>query len=72
MKKLLKSVICGSMNSVQIYCSWTKVNKCGQKKKKKTETQETQNAKAQNKHTLGCVWIELILLKLKTENTVAK
>ena len=29
MKKLLKSVICGSVNSVRIHCSLWKVNICG-------------------------------------------
>ena len=29
MKKLLKSVICGSVNSARIYCSLWKVNICG-------------------------------------------
>ena len=72
MKKLLKSKICGSVNSARdprMIENWLKSQTFPQKKKKKTKT-ATQthlgSANALPKRTLRSVWIGLILLKLKT------
>ena len=44
MKKLMKSEVCGSMNSTFVYCSWKKSQHKLLKKKKKGENIGEENA----------------------------
>ena len=71
-KKLLKSVICGTINSAQMHCSQlTKSTIAAEPKKKKKRKTQLQNVDAGTKRShYRSVWIELIVAE--TENTVAK
>ena len=49
MKKLLKSEICGSINSIQIHCSLKKVYICGRIPPKTRENKKKKKKKKKNK-----------------------
>ena len=73
-KKLLKSVICGTINSAQMHCSQlTKSTIAAEPKKKKKRKTQLQNVDAgiiSIQTVTESIWIYLILLK--TENTITK
>ena len=48
MKKLMKSEVCGSMNSIPMYCSWEKSQHKLLEKKKKEKKKKGENAGEEN------------------------
>ena len=74
MKKLLKNKVFGSMNSAWVHCSqltWSN-SVAGTQKKKSQKTQTQLFIIRIQTHTMDPFGLNLLLLKLKTENTVAK
>ena len=74
MKKLLKNKVFGSMNSAWVHFSqltWSN-SVAGTQKKKGQKTQTQLLIIRIQTHTIDPFGLNLLLLKLKTENTVAK